>query len=146
MTAGEEFAPGFVRRTSITYERAASIVAAGLAKAADDGRPSVVAVLDEGGNLLAFGRQDGAPLVGVRYAQLKARTALEVGLGTHALWDLIADEDVVRSALSNDPEMVIVGGGLPIVFGGQVAGAVGVSGGHWSEDLAVAETALAVLG
>jgi uncharacterized protein GlcG (DUF336 family) len=138
-------ADGFIRKVSVTHGLALRMVEAGFAKADQVGRPAVIAVLDEGGHLVAFGRQEGAPLVGIRMAQRKARTALDVGVGTQALWDSMAKEDVVRVGLAADPEMLIIGGGLPIVVGGQLAGSVGVSGGHWSEDVAVAEAALAIL-
>ena len=63
-------------KNTISYESAATMVAAAVAKAEELGCKQNVAVVDDGGNLKAFGRMDGAPLLGVEGCQRKAFTAL----------------------------------------------------------------------
>jgi uncharacterized protein GlcG (DUF336 family) len=48
--------------------------------------------------------------------------------------------------IAGDAELLVVGGGLPIVVDGALAGSIGVSGGHYSEDIEIAEAALAIVG
>jgi uncharacterized protein GlcG (DUF336 family) len=63
-------------KTTITHELAAWMVAAAITRAKELGARQNVVVLDEGGNLKAFGRMDGAPILGIGGCQRKAYTAL----------------------------------------------------------------------
>ncbi len=71
-------------KKALMYEMAARLVAAATARATELGAKQCVVVLDEGGNLKAFGRMDGAPLLGIEACQRKAYTAL-LGVGTISL-------------------------------------------------------------
>ena len=72
-------------KTTITHELAAWMVAAAITRAKELGARQNVVVLDEGGNLKAFGRMDGAPILGVGGCQRKAYTAF-YGMSTEALY------------------------------------------------------------
>ena len=65
-----------VRKHSISSELAQKMVAEALAKAKEIGVTENVAILDDGGNLKAFGRMDGAPILCIEMAQNKAYTCL----------------------------------------------------------------------
>ncbi len=78
-------------KKTIRYELAARMVDAAIARATQLGARQNVAVLDEGGNLKAFGRMDGAPILGIEGCQRKAFTAL-YGLSTEALYQRIKDD------------------------------------------------------
>jgi uncharacterized protein GlcG (DUF336 family) len=134
-------------KASISSEAARRLIEAAEAKAAELGKPFVTAVVDDGGVLKALSRMDGAPLLSVQVAQDKAYTAVGFGLPTHGWHDFIKDDPpLAAGAPSGIDRLVVFGGGYPIVVADQLVGAIGVSGGHYSEDMKVAEAALAALG
>jgi glc operon protein GlcG len=62
------------------------------------------------------------------------------------LYDVVKDDDALRTGLAHAPRMTLLGGGVPIVVGGAVVGAIGVGGGTIDQDIVVAEAGLAALG
>ncbi len=133
-------------KASISTDAARRLIEAAEAKAAELGKPFVTAVVDDGGVLKAFSRMDGAPLLSVQVAQDKAYTAAGFGLPTHGWHDFIKDDaPLADGAPTGIDRLVVFGGGYPLTVGEQLVGGVGVSGGHYSEDMAVAEAALAAL-
>ncbi|GAC1594100.1 MAG: heme-binding protein [Acidimicrobiales bacterium] len=133
-------------RPSISLELSLLIVERAVAQAMSDGGAFCIAVVDESGVLKAFARMDGAPLLSVQVAQDKAYTAAGFGMPTDAWFDFIKDDEPLRvGAPSGISRLVVFGGGYPIKVGGAVVGGVGVSGGHYSQDMAVAEAGLRAL-
>ncbi len=133
-------------KASISSEAARRLITAAEAKAAELGKPFVTAVVDDGGVLKALSRMDGAPLLSVQVAQDKAYTAVGFALPTHGWHDFIKDDPpLAAGAPSGIDRLVVFGGGYPIVVADQLVGGIGVSGGHYSEDMQVAEAALAAL-
>jgi uncharacterized protein GlcG (DUF336 family) len=122
------------------------IVDAAVTKAEEVGQRSVVAVVDVAGELKAYCRMDGAPLLSVSIAQNKAYTSAAFGMPTHQWHDFIKDDHPLLHGIVHTPRLVVFGGGYPIVVDGAVVGAIGISGGHYSDDMAVAEGALAAVG
>ena len=134
-------------KRSITLEAAQRVIAAALAEADKLGVKVAVTVLDESGVLKAFARDDAAALVNVQSSQDKAYTAVGFALPTHGWHDFIKDDPpLAAGAPSGIDRLVVFGGGYPIVVAEQIVGGIGVSGGHYSEDMKVAEAALAALG
>ncbi|HVI33910.1 GlcG/HbpS family heme-binding protein [Phenylobacterium sp.] len=133
-------------KTSITAEAAEQLLRAGEAKAREMGIPMVLAVVDESGVLKAFSRMDGAALLSVQIAQDKAYTAVSFGIPTHGWFDFIKDDPPLLHGIVNTPRLVVFGGGYPVQVDGAVVGGLGVSGGHYDQDMQVAEAALAALG
>ena len=134
-------------KPSITSDLAHRIVASAEAKAGEMGHPFVIAVCDESGVLKAFSRMDGAALLSVQVAQDKAYTAIGFGIPTHAWHDFIKDDAPL--ALGAPPEidrLITFGGGYPVTVDGKVVGGIGVSGGHYTQDMEVAEAGLAAVG
>jgi len=133
-------------KSSITSEAAHRMIAAAEAKAAEMGKAFVIAIADDGGNLKALSRMDGAPLLSVQIAQDKAYTAVGFGMPTHGWHDFIKDDPPLAAGAPTGIErLVVFGGGYPITDGDAAVGAIGVSGGHYSEDMEVAEAGLGAL-
>lgn len=134
-------------KQSITSDLAHEVVAAAEAKAQQMGHPFVIAVVDESGVLKAFSRMDGAALLSVQVAQDKAYTAIGFGIPTDAWHDFIKDDPpLAAGAPAGIDRLVVFGGGYPIKSGDAVIGGIGVSGGHYSQDMEVAQAGLAAAG
>jgi uncharacterized protein GlcG (DUF336 family) len=131
---------------SISSEAAQAALAAGLAEAGSIGKAFVIAITDAAGELKSLHRMDGAPYMSVQVAIDKAYTAGCFGRST-AAWDDAVESDgpLARGARSGIHRLVTFGGGIAIKDGG-ILGGVGVSGGHYSEDIQVAEAAIRALG
>jgi uncharacterized protein GlcG (DUF336 family) len=133
-------------KASVSSDLAHRIIAAAEARAAELEVPMVIAVCDESGVLKAFSRMDGAALLSVQIAQDKAYTAVGFGMATHGWHDFIKDDPpLAAGAAPGIDRLVIFGGGYPIKVGDQVVGAIGVSGGHYSQDMKVAEAGLTAI-
>jgi uncharacterized protein GlcG (DUF336 family) len=134
-------------KQTLTLEAANAVVEAAKAEAQSLGKAMDIAVTDEAGHLLCFARMDNAPIMSIDIAIDKAYTAATFGIPTHVWHDFIKDDPPLRDgAPSGIKRLVVFGGGYPITVDGQVVGAIGVSGGHYSEDQKVAEAGLAALG
>ncbi|MGH3275585.1 MAG: GlcG/HbpS family heme-binding protein [Streptosporangiaceae bacterium] len=99
-----------------------------------------IAVVDEGNNLLAFERMDGAWLGSIDIAQGKAYTARSFNMSTKDLTPLCQPGQALFGIqASNDGRLIIFPGGIPLMKDGNVVGAIGVSGGAVEQDHVVAE-------
>ena len=119
---------------------------AGLAEADAIGQPMNVAVVDDGGHLLAFARQDGAIRASIDIAQRKARTSILMEAPTAALMPLVQPGAELYGLEQTAGGMVVFGGGVPVHRDGVLVGAVGVSAGSAEQDVRVAEAAAAAIG
>jgi uncharacterized protein GlcG (DUF336 family) len=123
------------------------MLSAAEAKAASIGIPYCVAVVDAGGHLVAFLRQDGALIASIDLAIDKAITARICDMTTAELATLAQPgRPLFGIQESNTGKVVVFGGGVPVVADGTIVGAVGASSGTVEQDIAVAEAAVAVLG
>ena len=132
-----------VTRLSITQEASDRLGEAATSKALEIGVSMVISVVDEAGSLKAFRRMDGAPLLSVELATNKAYTAVSFGIPTHGWFDFIKNDPPLLHGIVHTPRLVVFGGGFPISDQDHVIGGIGVSGGHYDQDMAVAEAALA---
>jgi uncharacterized protein GlcG (DUF336 family) len=131
----------------VSIDLAHRMVSAAEAKASEIGVPMNIAVCDESGVLKAFSRMDGAALLSGQIAQDKAYTAAGFGMPTDGWHEFIKDDPpLAAGAVGGIDRLVIFGGGFPISLGGRVIGAIGVSGGHYTQDMEVAQAGLAVVG
>ena len=134
-------------RPSVTAELAKAMIEAAEQKATAMGHPFVIAIVDDSGVLKAFSRMDGAPLLSVQVAQDKAYTAVGFGMATDAWHDFVKeDPPLAMGAAPGIDRLIVFGGGYPIKVGEAVVGAIGVSGGHYSQDMEVAQAGLSALG
>lgn len=125
---------------TLTLAGAKAIAAAAEAFAVGRGWTVAVAVVDAAGGLVFFQILDDTQPGSQEVAVHKARTAARFKRPTKALEEAVAGG---RQALLSLPGATAVEGGLPIVVGGRVVGAVGVSGMQSSQDSQVAEAGLA---
>ncbi len=135
-----------VAKSSISAEAAAKVLRAAEAKAAEIGVPMVIAVVDESGVLKAFSRMDGAALLSVDIAQDKAYTAVSFGISTDSWFEFVKNDPPLLHGIIKTPRLVVFGGGYPLTVDGAVVGGVGVSGGHYEQDMVVAQAGMAALG
>jgi len=126
---------------AITAEFAQQLVEAAVAKARELKVPQCVAIVDDGGNLKAFVRMDGAALIPIEIAQSKAYTAL-FGFPTHEFFNFIKGEPSLVAGIPSRARVAAFGGGYPIKIDGDIVGAIGVSGGSVEQDMQCAEAAL----
>ena len=126
----------------IPLERAQAVIAAAVAEAAKHDWKMNVAVLDSGGNLVAFSRMDGAQLASVAISEHKARTAVTFRRETKVFENGIQGGNTYLVTLDG-----VVGsrGGIPLVENGKMIGAIGVSGGTGSQDEVCAKAGAALI-
>jgi glc operon protein GlcG len=117
--------PAVATRKTMTLDGARELIVAAQKVARARRTTGAVAVVDEGGNLIALDRLDGTFPAASNIAIGKARTAAQFKKPTRFFEDVIAKGRVAMTAL---PDFTPLGGGLPLVVDGQVIGAVGVSG------------------
>jgi len=129
----------------IDLATALKIIDAARKKARDIKVPMNIAVVDEGNNLVAFQRMDGAWLGSINIAQNKAYTARAFNMSTKELAPLCQPgQPLFGIHASNDGRLIIFPGGIPLKDGNTVVGAIGVSGGSVEQDQEVAEAGLKV--
>jgi uncharacterized protein GlcG (DUF336 family) len=128
---------------TLTLKKALPLIAAAEKKAEEIGVPMVITVLDSGGNMIAQHRMDDALLVSVEISANKAYSALAVKIPTDELGKL-AQPGKPLYGIQNCSRVIIFGGGFPILAGGKIIGAIGVSGGSVEQDMDCAKAGLAV--
>jgi uncharacterized protein GlcG (DUF336 family) len=138
---------------SITLSEASAILIGALARAREtDCAPLAVAVLDDGGHLKAFAREDGAGILRFQIAFGKAWGALGMGVGTRALARRLADNPqqhpffTALNAMSDGRVVPVPGGVLIRNAERTVIGAVGISGDVSDKDEACALAGIAAAG
>jgi uncharacterized protein GlcG (DUF336 family) len=128
--------------TPISLDRAQSVIAAAVAEAKQRDWKENVAVVDSGGSLVAFVRMDGAQLAGIAIAEHKARTAATFRRDTK-LFETNVDNGLVYQLTLDG--VIASRGGIPLVEGGKLIGAIGVSGATGSQDEVCAKAGAATI-
>src|SRR5271170_6092443 len=127
----------------ISLDRAQAVIHAAVAEAKKRNWKMNAAVVDSGGNLVAFQRMDGAMLASIQIAEHKARAAVTLRRPTKVFEDgvqlmhlnyLLAFDGIIASR-----------GGIPLIEQGVIIGAIGCSGGADSQDEVVSEAGAAVI-
>lgn len=131
-----------VEKTALTLDGAKQVMAAAEAKAKTEGARVVIAVVDDGGNLLLLERLDDTQVASVNVGIDKARTAAIYRRPSKVFEDQVKNGRVSALALHG---AVALQGGVPIIVNGKVIGAIGVSGEtpQQDEDIAIAGAAIA---
>ena len=134
-----------IKKHSISSDLAKKMVDAAVAKAKEIGVSENVTILDDGGNLKAFYRMDGAPILCIEMAQNKAYTAL-LGVSTQDFFEFIKTDPSLLAGIPTLSRVAAWGGGFPIKVDGEVVGAIGVSGAPAVQnDVDCARAALALV-
>ena len=126
---------------TISTVDADDIIQRGCIRAEEIGMAACIAVVDAGAHLKAFRRMDGAFAGAVDVSQRKARTSALFPLPSGDFGQVIAEHQLTGMELSNGG-LAAFHGGLPIMDGDTLLGAIGVSGGSAEQDLDVARYAL----
>ena len=129
----------------ISAAAAAAAVQAAVAHAELKGWKINVAVVDRGGNLMAFLRMPGAFLHSINLAIDKAYTSASFGFPTKAWMGAIGHDEGMKLGFASQPRLIIFGGGLPIGQG-EWLGGIGVSGASEAEDEECARAGLVAIG
>jgi glc operon protein GlcG len=127
----------------ISLERASAAIAAAVAEAKNRGWKMNIAVVDSGGNLVAFQRMDNAQLASIPISQHKARTAVEFRRETKVFENNIQQNNYTY-VLTLDG-MIGSRGGIPLIEAGKLIGAIGCSGGTGSQDEVVCKAGAATI-
>jgi uncharacterized protein GlcG (DUF336 family) len=134
------------QQATITLQNAKRVLESAQQKAEEIGIPMNIAVVDEGNNLMAFARMEGAWLGSIDIAQGKAYTARAFDMSTQDLAPLCQPgQPLFGIQASNQGHLVIFPGGIPLKENGTVVGAVGVSGGSVEQDQEVAAAGAATV-
>lgn len=131
--------------TSMPLARAQAALTAAITKAEEIGQPMNIAVVDDGGHLVAFARMDGAIKASIDISTRKARTSIMMNLPTSALMDLVQPGAELYGLEQTAGGMVVFGGGVLLEQDGKVIGAIGVSAGSVEQDISVAEAGAAAI-
>jgi uncharacterized protein GlcG (DUF336 family) len=127
----------------ISLERAQAVISAAVEEAKKHNWKVNIAVVDSGANLVAFQRMDGAQLASITIAEHKARAAASFRRETKAFEDAI---QLKQFAYTTTLDGVIASrGGVPLILGGKLVGAVGCSGATGSQDEVACKAGAAVL-
>ncbi|WP_282396568.1 heme-binding protein [Pseudomonas sp. PS01298] len=116
-----------VQRNDVSLAIANDLLNAALAACHADGRTGVAAIVDRGGNLVALQRDDNVGPHNTLAAQRKAYTALSTKTPTRLLAERARSTPDAEN-LNTLHELLLLGGGVPLLFEGQVIGAIGVAG------------------
>jgi uncharacterized protein GlcG (DUF336 family) len=130
-------------KRSLTLEAAKQVAAAAEAEARKNNWNVVIAVLDDGANLVYLQRMDETQIGSVDVAIEKGRTAVKFKRPSKALEDAVAGG---RQALLRLPGATPVEGGVPLLFDGKLVGAIGVSGVQSNQDGQIARAGAEALG
>ena len=132
------------QKTGVSLEDARRVIAAAEKKAQEIGQPMNIAVADEGANLVAFIRMEGAWIGSIDIAQKKAFTSRAFDISTRDLAQHSqSGNQFFGIHVSNNGKIMIFAGGIPLKSGDKVVGGIGVSGGSGDQDHAVAEAGAA---
>lgn len=132
--------------SALTYEQAQRVLETALRKANEVGSPSSVAVVDEGRELMAFARQNGALLASIEICIAKAYTACSMQMNTGDLASMTQPgQPLAGLETSHRQPLVAFAGGRPLWIGDEAVGAVGVAGGTVEQDDEIAAAAVASL-
>ncbi|MGC0413750.1 uncharacterized protein GlcG (DUF336 family) [Streptomyces ambofaciens] len=130
----------------LTTQDAEALISAARRAADDAGVTVSVTVLDAGGHLLAFRRDDRAVLISGETSTRKAYTALQLNAPTAELVDLVKPDGPFHSLpTALDKPLLFIAGGIPVHRDGRLIGAIGVGGGAPEQDHGFATAALAEL-
>jgi glc operon protein GlcG len=131
----------------LTLEGARAVLMAAERRAQEIRRPMNIAIVDEGGFLLAFSRMDGAKPSSVDIALVKARASAVRRAPCGPPMEGDRPNVLLGLALSgaSPTQQIPIRGGVPLVVDGEVVGAIGVSAGSEEQDLEVAKAGAAAL-
>ncbi|MDR9856329.1 heme-binding protein [Paenibacillus sp. VCA1] len=129
--------------TKLSLETAKRLIAVAEQKSRQMGLASNIAIVDDGGHLIAFQRMDRARIAGIEISKDKAWTSVAMQMPTANLTQAAQPGGPSFGInTTNRGRIVILGGGIPLQIGEQIVGGIGVSGGTSVQDAEVAAAAV----
>jgi uncharacterized protein GlcG (DUF336 family) len=135
-----------IQKRVIDLQTALEAAQAAISKARELGLEVSVAVTDQDGSIKASLRMDGASSLTAEIALSKAYTGASLRLATHELFNFVKNDPPLLHGFSQYPRIIVFGGGYPIKEGANVIGGIGVSGGHYTQDMECALAGLKAIG
>ncbi len=136
-------AEGLAMRPTMSAELSRRVIDGAVAEAVAVAVAVTVVIVDESGVLKELRRMDGAPLISVQTAVSKAYAAAAIGMPPDEFYAAIESDGAAVASFARRPGLALIGGGIPVVADGQVAGAVGVAGAMTAaEGRRIAEAAI----
>ncbi|HEX6313182.1 MAG TPA: heme-binding protein [Acidimicrobiia bacterium] len=127
--------------TDVDLATAQGIVRKAVEAAQGQGLPVAAVVVDRGGHPVAMARMDGVSFVMSDAARRKATMAGAMGAPTHAVAEMAKSDDLIAAAFTGSDHVLALPGGLPIMGDSGPIGGIGIAGGHYTQDQAIAEAA-----
>ncbi len=137
---------GSIALRAIDAVTAVKAATAATEKAKEIGITICAAVYDSSSQLKAYIRMDGAPMLSGPIAEDKAHTSASFRSPTHKLFEWISKDPPLLHGITQYPRFIVFGGGYPITEDGELTGSIGISGGHYSQDMECAKAGLAAIG
>ncbi|MBA4503591.1 heme-binding protein [Marinobacterium marinum] len=135
-----------ITQQTLNYRAALKAIAAASEQAEHLGVQVSIAIVGRGGHPLVQLSLNEAPPQTAALALRKARTAAGFKVPSNFFRDKSGDDVHLLAALDTHPDLLMLGGGLPLRLAGECIGAIGVSGASQEQDIACARAALAALG
>jgi uncharacterized protein GlcG (DUF336 family) len=133
-----------LEKTFITYDFASKLVKEAIIRAKELNITISVSVVDPVGNLVAFAKMDDCCLIGIGTSQGKAYTAARSGLNNKGFLAYLKENEVCESSLQAE-NLVLIAGGIPIMYQGKLIGGIGIGGATGAQDEECAQAALAII-
>lgn len=137
---------GSIATRAIDAETAVRAAQGAAKQAKEMGLAVCIAVYDSSSQLKAFIRMDGAPQLSAQIAEDKAHTSASFRSPTHALFEWISKDPPLLHGITQYPRFIVFGGGYPIMENGELIGSIGISGGHYSQDMECCKAGLQAIG
>jgi uncharacterized protein GlcG (DUF336 family) len=137
---------GTISTLALTRDGAMNVVQAAMAKATEIGVPTVAVVVDAAGMPKAMARMDGTPLSSLELATDKAFTAASFHGTTEQFGSAVSADPATMASLLKAPGVTLLPGGVPLMVGDVLVGAIGCSGGSGDQDVECANAGAAALG
>jgi glc operon protein GlcG len=125
----------------VNHEIALSFVNRAVDVASNAGQRIAVVVVDTGGHIVASARMTGVGYINVDAARRKAAASANFGAPTAMVSDMMGSDPKLAPVL-NDPAILVLPGGAPLMDAGMLVGGIGIAGGHYSQDQALLDTLL----
>lgn len=131
-----------ITKQDLATEAALQLCNAAIDKAKELGISVCISVVNSSGRSLACVAMNNAPLLSQGISHKKAFTAASFGIPTKEWQTRLSERNNTLLALQSEPDFTFLGGGLPILLGGAVIGAIGISGGSEEQDIDCATAAI----
>ncbi|MBA3923626.1 MAG: heme-binding protein [Nostocaceae cyanobacterium] len=119
-----------------------TLIQAALEEAQRQQIPITVSIVDSGGHLRALMRMEECSYFAIDMSRKKAVSSSQLKQPTHMISEIAQKIPIIQASFNTNPEIVLLAGGLPILFQGKVVGGIGISGGNFNQDRDIAEKAL----